>query len=213
MRVCVIGTGYIGLVTSAALAQLGHQVIYINENATEIEQIQLKKLLINEPELEEALHLEKGVGRLEFSSNLNVGVANSQIIFIAVDSFLLNTTKDDTSHIDRIEAIAKKIGVSISGEYKVIVNKSIPYFGIGNWIREIIDEEINKRKLEFTPEFDVIDSSGLLENNLIFNNINNAIFFTLESNNQRVNTTLKQLGYASTNYTEPTTPFPYQNQN
>lgn len=198
MRVCVIGTGYIGLATSAALARLGHQVICVNENATKVEQMQFEKLLINEPELEEILQLEKGVGRLEFGSNFSVGVANSQIIFIAVDSFLSNTTKDDMSHI---EAIARKIGVSISGEYKVIVNNSIPYFEIRNWIRKVIDEEISKRKLEFVPEFDVIDNPELSEKTYIFDKSINPILFTLGSNSQRATLTLERLYIPIRNYT------------
>lgn len=198
MHICVIGTGQVGLATSATLAHMGHQVTCVDEREVELTQRQ-SELPVCEPELEEIVPVEIGMGKLKFVNNLHEAIADSQIIFIAIDPLPSTTDKYDMRYV---EALARKIGVSISGKYKVIVNRSIPFFGIKNWIAKIIAEEISKRKLASTPEFDVVDNPNVLEEEPTVNNIVNPIALLLGSNSQRAIATLKQLYTPSRNWLE-----------
>ena len=170
MRVCVIGTGYVGLVTGVCLAHIGHQVICVDNNQAKVELMRSGKSPIYEPSLPEIMQLAMQAGNLEFSTNINSAIANSQILFIAVGTPALPTGESDTSYL---EAVARAIGLGINGEYKVIVNKSTVPIGSGDWVRQIINSEIEQRKLDTIPQFDVISNPEFLrEGSAIYDTFN-----------------------------------------
>jgi UDPglucose 6-dehydrogenase len=191
MHICVIGTGHVGLAISAALARMGHQVTCVDEQEAEYTQRQ--------SELAEIVPVKVGIGRLKFVNNLHKAIADSQIIFIALDPLPSTTEEYDMGYV---ESLARKIGFSISGKYKVIVNRSIPFFGIKNSISKIISEEISKRQLAYVPKFDVVDHPNVLGEEITADNIINPIALLLGTNSQKAIATLKQLYTSSRNWLE-----------
>ena len=170
MRVCVIGTGYVGLVTGVCLAHIGHQVICVDNNKAKVELMRSGKSPIYEPGLSEIMQSAMEAGSLEFTTNTNSAIANSQILFIAVGTPALPTGESDTKYV---EAVAREIGLAINGEYKVIVNKSTVPIGSGDWVRQIINSEIKQRKLDKKPQFDVVSNPEFLrEGSAIYDTFN-----------------------------------------
>ncbi|MCF2972678.1 UDP-glucose/GDP-mannose dehydrogenase family protein [Synechococcus sp. Nb3U1] len=135
MHVAVIGTGYVGLVTGACLAHLGHSVICVDNNPAKIEGLQRGRLPIYEPGLEELVRRGSASGQLRFTTDLRSGIENSQVIFIAVGTPALPSGDPDLRYV---EAVAREIGQHLDEQYRVIVNKSTVPIGSGDWVRMII---------------------------------------------------------------------------
>ncbi|MDJ0539349.1 MAG: UDP-glucose 6-dehydrogenase, partial [Microcystis sp. M53603_WE2] len=130
MRVCVIGTGYVGLVTGVCLAHIGHHVICIDNNEEKVKLMKSGQSPIYEPGLSELMQSSAASGNLEFSADLEAGVKHGEILFIAVGTPALPTGESDTRYV---EAVARGIGAHLNGGYKVIVNKSTVPIGSGHW--------------------------------------------------------------------------------
>jgi UDPglucose 6-dehydrogenase len=158
MRVCVIGTGYVGLVTGVCLAKIGHEVICIDNNVAKVEQLQAGRSPIYEPGLE-ALMLEAiATDRLHFSTDLAAGVRHGEILFIAVGTPALPNGESDTRYV---EAVAHGIGAHLNGSYKVVVNKSTVPIGSGDWVRRIILDGVADRQDKIAG-FDVVSNPEFL---------------------------------------------------
>ncbi|MBA7652645.1 UDP-glucose 6-dehydrogenase YwqF [subsurface metagenome] len=84
MKLCIIGTGHVGLVTGACFAEIGNQVICVDSDEEKIKMVKRGKMPIYEPELEELVKRNTGEGRLSFSTSIAEGTVKSQVIFIAV---------------------------------------------------------------------------------------------------------------------------------
>lgn len=143
MRVCVIGTGYVGLVTGACLSHIGHHVICVDNNEAKVKLMQAGQSPIFEPGLSEIMQSSIQAGRLEFTTNLAAGVDHGQILFIAVGTPALPTGESDTRYV---EAVARGIGANLKGGYKVIVNKSTVPIGSGDWVRMLVLDGIAERQ-------------------------------------------------------------------
>jgi len=149
MRVCVIGTGYVGLVTGACLAHIGHDVICVDNNEEKVKLMRSGQSPIFEPGLSEIMQTAIENGKIEFTTDLAAGVAHGQILFIAVGTPPLPTGESDTRYV---EAVARGIGSHLNGDYKVIVNKSTVPIGSGDWVRMIVlDGYREQRKEANTP--------------------------------------------------------------
>lgn len=137
MRVCVIGTGYVGLVTGACLAHVGHHVICVDNNEAKVNLMKSGQSPIFEPGLSEIMQTAIKTGNLEFTTDLAAGVDHGQILFIAVGTPALPTGESDTRYV---EAVARGIGANLKREsgYKVIVNKSTVPIGSGDWVRMLV---------------------------------------------------------------------------
>src|SRR5438046_6871128 len=111
MDLSSIGSGYVGLVTGACFADVGHNVICIDNDARKIESLQAGKVPIYEPGLEELIHRNVSAHRLRFSGSIREGVDNSQIVFIAVP-----TPQQPNGDVDLrfIEKVARKIAVMLT---------------------------------------------------------------------------------------------------
>jgi UDPglucose 6-dehydrogenase len=169
MRVCVIGTGYVGLVTGVCLAKIGHQVICIDNNETKIALMQSGTAPIYEPGLDEIMQSAMAAGNLEFTTDLAAGVAHGEILFIAVGTPPLPTGESDTRYV---EAVAKGIGTHLNGGYKVIVNKSTVPIGSGDWVRRIVLDGVAEREAEIAG-FDVVSNPEFLrEGSAVYDTFN-----------------------------------------
>ncbi|MEB3295628.1 MAG: UDP-glucose/GDP-mannose dehydrogenase family protein [Synechococcales bacterium] len=135
MRVCVIGTGYVGLVTGACLAHIGHHVICVDNNEEKVKLMKAGQSPIFEPGLSEILQSCIQAQRIEFTTDLAAGVQHGQILFIAVGTPALANGESDTRYV---EAVARGIGAHLNSEYKVIVNKSTVPIGSGDWVRMLV---------------------------------------------------------------------------
>lgn len=186
MRVCVIGTGYVGLVTGACLAHIGHHVICVDNNEEKVKMLQAGRSPIFEPGLTEIMRSSSQSGLLEFTTDLGAGVAHGTVLFIAVGTPPLPTGESDTRYV---EAVARGIGEHLSdskGEYKVIVNKSTVPIGSGDWVRMIVQSGVNESQktlvgagassrstLEQAAEFDVVSNPEFLrEGSAVFDTFN-----------------------------------------
>lgn len=145
MRVCVIGTGYVGLVTGACLAHIGHHVICVDNNEAKVNLMKSGQSPIFEPGLSEIMQSAIQSQRLEFTTDLGAGVSHGQILFIAVGTPALPTGESDTRYV---EAVARGIGNHLKGGYKVIVNKSTVPIGSGDWVRMIVLDGIAEQQAQ-----------------------------------------------------------------
>lgn len=156
MRICMVGTGYVGLVTGACLAENGNDVWCVDKDEPKISKLQAGQIPIYEPGLEEIVKRNVAQGRLRFTTDLEEGVSNSLFIFIAVGT---PPNGDGSADLQFVYDVARKIGSSMDN-YKIIVTKSTVPVGTTAQIKSIIAEELAKRHrtdlefdVAFCPEF------------------------------------------------------------
>ena len=152
MNICVVGTGYVGLVTGAVFSDLGNDVVCVDNDQAKIEALRAGQMPIYEPGLEEMVIRNKDDGRLTFTIDLTAAVRQSDVIFIAVGTPPKETGETDLAHV---EAVAAAIGRAMD-RYKVVVNKSMVPVGTGEFVREVITKH-QPRPIDFdvvsNPEF------------------------------------------------------------
>jgi UDPglucose 6-dehydrogenase len=150
MKIAVIGSGYVGLVAGACLAENGNDVICIDKDAAKVRMLQRGRIPIYEPGLEEMVRRNRSEKRLTFTTNLPQGVRNSQIVFIAVGT---PTGEDGSADLRHVMDVAREIGRAMNG-YKVIVDKSTVPVGTAEKVREVIRKETNHPfSVVSNPEF------------------------------------------------------------
>lgn len=152
MKVCVIGTGYVGLVAGTCLAEMGNDVICVDNNKEKLEQLNNGIIPIYEPGLEDLIQSNVREKRLHFSSDLKDAVQKSLICFIAVGT---PQGEDGSADLQYVLEVAESIGESIN-DYKVIVDKSTVPVGTAEKVFEII-----KQKTDI--EFDVVSNPEFLK--------------------------------------------------
>jgi len=151
-KVSIIGTGHVGLVTGACLAELGNRVICVDNNVEKIAYLKRGKMPIFEPGLEELVKRNVLAGRLSFTTSIKEGVNNSEVIFIAV-----NTPPKPNGEADLcyVEAVSREVAQTMNG-YKLIVEKSTVPVETGKWISRTVKLN-NKKNVNFdivsNPEF------------------------------------------------------------
>ena len=153
MNICVVGTGYVGLVTGAVFADLGNDVVCVDNDHAKVEALKAGRMPIYEPGLEEMVARNAGDRRLAFTTDLRAGVRHGDVIFIAVGTPPQATGETDLSHV---EAVAAEIGRCMD-RYKVVVNKSTVPVGTGELVREVI-----VRHQPSPVEFDVVSNPEFL---------------------------------------------------
>lgn len=152
MNVCVIGTGYVGLVTGTVFSDLGNDVICVDIAKKKIDMLKAGKMPIYEPGLKEMVKRNVDDGRLSFTTNIGKAVKTSKVIVIAVGT---PPKPNGESDLSAIRAVAKAIAEYMN-EYKIIVNKSTVPVGTGGLVRDTI-EKYKKTDHKFdvvsNPEF------------------------------------------------------------
>jgi UDPglucose 6-dehydrogenase len=171
MKVCVIGTGYVGLVTGACLAHIGHHVICVDNNEEKVKLMQSGQSPIYEPGLSEILQSTITAGTIEFTTDLAAGVHHGDVLFIAVGTPPLPSGESDTQYV---EAVARGIGRNLNGGYKVIVNKSTVPIGSGDWVRMIVIDGLTESQTsDKDAKFDVVSNPEFLrEGSAIYDTFN-----------------------------------------
>ncbi len=173
MRVCVIGTGYVGLVTGVCLAHTGHHVICVDNNEEKVKLMKSGQSPIYEPGLAETMQAAIQAGRLEFTTDLAAGVGHGEILFIAVGTPALPNGESDTRYV---EAVARGIGANLNGGYKVIVNKSTVPIGSGDWVRMIVLDGVVERQKSLVPAGGIPDDEPVAAISADFDVVSNPEF-------------------------------------
>lgn len=154
--ICTVGTGYVGLVSGACLADFGNSVVCIDLDEQKIKRLQGGDIPIYEPGLEEVISRNVKAGRLSFSTDSSSAIANCEVVFIAVGT---PPAGDGSADLKYVESAARDIGRFMTG-YRVVVDKSTVPIGTARKVRIWIGEELGKRGAKF--EFDVVSNPEFL---------------------------------------------------
>jgi UDPglucose 6-dehydrogenase len=153
MRLTIIGTGYVGLVTGACFAEVGHQVACVDNDAAKVELLREGGIPIYEPGLEELVKKNAAAGRLSFTTSTAEGVEKSDVIFIAVPTPPLPDGSVDMSFLEKV---AREIAGAMTS-YKIVVDKSTVPVQTGDKVAETI-----KRYCKARVDFDVVSNPEFL---------------------------------------------------
>lgn len=157
MDLCVIGTGYVGLVTGACFAEMGNEVWCVDVDAAKIEGLKAGKLPIYEPGLDEIVVRNYREGRLRFTTDLGEAMAECDVLFIAVGTPPL---EDGSADLQHVLTVARDIGRRLT-RYSVIVDKSTVPVGTAERVRRAIQAELDARGVSIP--FDVVSNPEFLK--------------------------------------------------
>src|SRR6266852_2316454 len=153
MKLTIIGTGYVGLVTGTCFAEVGHQVVCVDKDAAKVKVLQSRGMPIYEPGLEELVGKNVAAGRLSFTDSTLAGVEKSDVVFIAVPT---PPMPDGAVDLSFIEGVAREIAGAMTS-YKIVVDKSTVPVKTGDKVAETI-----KRYCKARVEFDVVSNPEFL---------------------------------------------------
>jgi UDPglucose 6-dehydrogenase len=157
MRVTIFGTGYVGLVTGACLADAGNYVVCVDVDAAKVRRLQNGELPIHEPGLEPVVARSTAAGRLKFTTDAAEGVAHGLFQFIAVGT---PPDEDGSADLKHVLTVARTIGQHLN-EYRVVVNKSTVPVGTADRVKAEIQSVLNTRGAPC--EFDVVSNPEFLK--------------------------------------------------
>lgn len=140
MNVCIVGTGYVGLVSGACLAELGHRVICVDSDPKKIALLKARRCHFYEPDLEPLVAKHVAGKRLSASQSIREGVAKSEIIFICVNTPPRPNGEADLSFV---ENVSRQIAAALTS-YRLIVSKSTVPVETGRWIKRTIELHVKK---------------------------------------------------------------------
>ena len=184
MKITIIGTGYVGLVTGACFSEVGHNVICVDCDEQKIELLQGGGIPIYEPGLEELVARNVASGRLSFTASTAEGVEKSDVIFIAVPTPPLDDGAVDLSFI---EFVAREIAACMTS-YKVIVDKSTVPVKTGEKVEETI-----KRYCKADCEFDVVSNPEFLREGFAVDDLMNPDRVVIGSTSDRANEAMQKI--------------------
>ena len=157
MNLTIIGTGYVGLVSGSCFAEMGNNVICVDNDKRKIDLLQKGKIPIWEPGLEEMVQRNFKEGRLHFTTDIKQAVENSEICFIAVGT---PPGEDGSADLQYVLAVAKDIATYMNG-HKIIVDKSTVPIGTADKVKETVQAILVERKANFS--FDVVSNPEFLK--------------------------------------------------
>ncbi len=185
MKITMIGTGYVGLVTGACLAELGHQVVCMDKDADKIDRLRAGEIPIYEPGLDRIVEKNVQEERLSFTTNLDKTVKEAQVIFIAVGT-PTSRRGDGYADLSYIYASAKDIAPHLQ-EYTVIVDKSTVPVGTARQVARIIKEE------NPSADFDVVSNPEFLREGAALNDFMRPDRIVFGSDSDKATETLKEV--------------------
>ncbi|MBU0981394.1 UDP-glucose/GDP-mannose dehydrogenase family protein [Patescibacteria group bacterium] len=153
MKIAVIGTGYVGLVTGTCFAELGNDVLCVDIDEAKIQNLKNGIIPIYEPGLSELVLRNQKENRLNFTTDIKAAIEWSEVIFSAVGT---PPDKDHRADLSAVKAVAKSVGLYLNG-YKVFVNKSTVPVGTSHLVKTIIEEESRA-----AHPFDIVDNPEFL---------------------------------------------------
>ncbi len=157
MKITIFGTGYVGLVTGACLAEMGNKVVCVDVDSVKIDHLRKGEVPFFEPGLSSLVKHNEALGNIEFTTNAQYGVEHGQIIFIAVGT---PPEEDGSADLQYVLEVARTIGGFMNG-YKVIADKSTVPVGTADKVTEAIQQELACRDESF--EFDVVSNPEFLK--------------------------------------------------
>lgn len=157
MNISIVGTGYVGLVTGACFADVGNQVLCVDNNQEKIDRLKEGQIPIYEPGLERLVKSSVDQGRLEFTTNIGDAVEHAEIIFIAVGT---PPDEDGSADLSHVLAVAKSIGAELD-DYQLVVTKSTVPVGTAAKVRQAIQAELDARNVDI--EFGVASNPEFLK--------------------------------------------------
>ena len=184
MDLSIIGSGYVGLVTGACFADVGHNVICVDNDTRKVETLRAGKVPIYEPGLEELIHRNVSAHRLHFSGSIEQGVAKSQVVFIAVP-----TPQQPNGDVDLsfIEKVAREIA-GVLTSYRVIVDKSTVPVKTGEKVAESI-----KRYSRHGADFDVVSNPEFLREGCAVRDLMNPDRIVIGAQNEHAVDLMKKI--------------------
>jgi len=155
-NICVVGAGYVGLVTGTCLAELGHQVVCVDSDPKKLKALRARKIPIYEPGLDKLFHRNIKAGRLRFAASVEEGMGRpgrrAQVVFIAVGT---PPRADGSADLSAVEAVAEAVAKSMR-DYTVLVDKSTVPVETGEWVSKTV-ARFNRRGVPYdvvsNPEF------------------------------------------------------------
>jgi UDPglucose 6-dehydrogenase len=157
MKVTIFGTGYVGLVTGACLADVGNHVVCVDVDKDKVDGLNKGVLPIYEPGLEEIVVRNHGAGRLVFTTDMDHGVAHGLFQFIAVGT---PPDEDGSADLQHVLTVARTIGEKAE-QFKVIVNKSTVPVGTADRVSEEVAQAFNERDL--VEDLDVVSNPEFMK--------------------------------------------------
>lgn len=187
MRVTIFGTGYVGLVTGACLAETGNQVLCVDINKEKIDSLNNGKLPIFEPGLETLVNHTREVGRLKFTTDIAEAVNHGLLQFIAVGT---PPDENGTADLQQVLVVARSIGKNLN-DYRLIVNKSTVPVGTAAKVRAEIQNILNNRGIN--SEFDVASNPEFLKEGAAIEDFTKPDRIIIGSENDRAIKLLRML--------------------
>ena len=157
MKVTIFGTGYVGLVTGACLAEMGNHVLCVDIDAGKVERLKRGEIPIYEPGLEEIVQRNHAGGRLDFTTEAAPAIAHGELLFIAVGT---PPDEDGSADLQYVQKVASTIGRHLD-RYAVVVNKSTVPVGTADRVRETVAAALTARQA--AVEFDVVSNPEFLK--------------------------------------------------
>ena len=184
MKLTIIGTGYVGLVTGACFAEVGHEVVCVDNDAAKVKVLKEGGIPIYEPGLEGLVRKNVSAGRLSFTASTTEGVEKSDVVFIAVPT---PPQPDGSVDMSFIERVAREIAGAVTS-YKIIVDKSTVPVKTGNKVAETI-----KRYCKAKVEFDVVSNPEFLREGFAVEDLMKPDRVVIGVRSQRPVAAMKQL--------------------
>ncbi len=156
MKISIIGTGYVGLVTGVCLADFGNNIICADNDKEKIDILNRGQLPIYEPGLKEIIERNRNYKRIEFTTDIKYAVSHSEVIFITVGT---PEKEDGNADLKYVFEVAKNIACYMN-DYKVVIDKSTVPIGTGKKVKEIIQNILKDRKVNY--KFDVVSNPEFL---------------------------------------------------
>src|ERR1700726_2929189 len=184
MKIAIIGSGYVGLVTGACFAQVGHEVICVDNDERKVKALRNGKVPIYEPGLEQLVQRYVSAHRLHFSGSIEEGVDNSEVVFIAVPT---PPQTDGSVDLTYIERVAREIA-SVLQDYRVIVDKSTVPVKTGEKVADTI-----RRYNKVGVEFDVVSNPEFLREGCAVDDLMHPDRIVVGSNSDRALALMKKV--------------------
>ncbi len=182
MKICMVGTGYVGLVTGTCFAETGNDVICVDNNGEKIKQLNQGHVPIYEPGLDEMIKRNVSEGRLCFTTDLARGVKESLFIFIAVGT---PSSDDGSADLSSVWSVGREIGRHMNG-YKIVVTKSTVPVGTTEQVKAIITQETKE-------QFDVASNPEFLKEGAAIDDFMKPDRVVVGTSNPRVTELMKEL--------------------
>ena len=183
MNISIIGTGYVGLVSGTCFAETGNQVYCVDIDQEKVKMMRSGQIPIYEPGLEVLFKRNIKQGRLQFTTDLKEGIAESEIIFLALPT---PPGEDGSADLSYVLSVAEQLGNLIT-DYKVIVDKSTVPVGTADKVAEVLSQKLDKSL------FDVVSNPEFLREGVAVNDFMKPERVVIGTDSPKARTTMKRL--------------------